>query len=685
MQSVDQITKTVPGNRCFSLGYGLVCGLVVAILIWLSVGSDLSWQAQGSVILRLLRHLLSHTDDVSVSWNFAETLWLSSQLPRLCAAMIVGAILAFAGSVMQQLTQNSLVSPFTLGTASGSWLALVVISIFAPAWVNDWGHLAAWVGALMAVGLVVIIVGVDNLSGLPVVLAGMAVNILLGAVAVSLTLLNHQYAKHLFLWGAGDLAQNGWAEVLHLLTGLFPIGLLLVGAPRVLAMLRLGHQNAKARGVQLGFTLAGIILLCAGLIATAIADVGVISFIGLMAPNVARRLGARTPLQEMLASLLLGMIMLTGADALAIFLSQHSLNLIPTGIVAAFIGAPALIYVARQHRYAQDNVFFTPPAAIVRHVGRVSLALGVIFVVIVSGGFLFTQTTLSHEVHWVLQWPNAFEASLRWPRLLTAMVSGAGLAVAGVLLQRLIYNPLASPDILGLSAGATLALVTGSLCFGLNIFQSAPVLAFTGSVSVLLLLLMLSRRHRFAPSILVLNGFALTAMVDAMVQFVLAQGNEDTYAILNWLSGSTYRVTSTQALVVMIAVSGLIGIAMALSRWLTLLSAGRAFAAARGLAVNRAFVGLLVCVALLCSTVTMVMGPVAFVGLLAPHIAIMLGATSVRQQMAMAAVIGSILLMLADWLGQQLMYPFQLPAGTFVSIIGGLYFIALLLKSKRMV
>ncbi len=118
-------------------------------------------------------------------------------------------------------------------------------------------------------------------------------------------------------------------------------------------------------------------------------------------------------------------------------------------------------------------------------------------------------------------------------------------------------------------------------------------------------------------------------------------------------------------------------------RWLTLISTGREFAKARGLNVPRAFVLLLCCVALLCAAVTATMGPVSFIGLLAPHMAVILGAKKVEMQLPTAAILGASLMVFSDWLGQNLVYPSQIAAGTIVSIVGGIYFILLLLKGRR--
>nr|WP_252860682.1 iron chelate uptake ABC transporter family permease subunit [Edwardsiella ictaluri] len=210
------------------------------------------------------------------------------------------------------------------------------------------------------------------------------------------------------------------------------------------------------------------------------------------------------------------------------------------------------------------------------------------------------------------------------------MSCGGALALAGVLLQRLMYNPLASPDLLGVSSGATLTLVLAMLWCGqtLTALQQWGV-GLAGSLAVLAALMALGRRQRYAPASVILSGIALTALLQALVQFCLAQGGQDSYRILQWLAGSTYRVTAAQALLLSALTALLLLLALFVSRALTLLSIGRAFSQARGL--NGA---------------------------------------------------GAATLLWADWLGQVLLYPRAMAAGTLVAIVGAAYFLLLLIAGR---
>lgn len=610
--------------------------------------------------------------------SFAEFNFLYGQLPRLVMTLLVGAMLGLVGSVMQQLTQNNLTSPLTLGTSSGAWLALIILNIGFPSLVDSYSTLAAMSGALLAFSLIVVIAGVRNMTGLPLIVAGMVVNLLLGAIATALILLNEQYAKNVFMWGAGDLAQNGWDWVQWLLPRLSVSLLILLFAPRVLTLLRLGHQGAAARGLPVIPAFLILMVLGIWLVSASITAVGVISFIGLLTPNIARAMGARTPKQELYSSLLLGALLLLLTDMLAMCLSLWTTQVIASGITAAAIGAPALIWFSRRQLKAQDTLTISLPQSRAS-LSRVAL-LGLLLMMLAALGLhtLFQMNELS----WQLALPSSYQWSLRWPRMLTALCAGIGLALAGSILQRLIYNPLASPDILGVSSGATFALVFANLFLGQSLLAAHWVTALLGSLLVLAALVVLGKRHQYAASSLILTGIAITALLESLVQFCLAKGSEDSYRILQWLAGSTYRVTPDQALLLAVLVLLLAAATIALSRWLTLISIGRRFASARGVNAQSTSLILLTIVALLCALVTATMGPVSFVGLIAPHMAMMLGAQQSKTQLLVASLVGASLMLWADWLGQVIVYPMQIAAGTLVAILGGSYFLLLLLVNR---
>lgn len=646
---------------------GAIIALCVFAFSFLQLDNALSFSTQWQI-------LQGH-----VGQDFAQVDWAYSRLPRLVMALLVGATFGLVGSIIQQLTRNPLLSPSTLGTSSGAWLGLIVLAIVWPEGQTHYQVMAAMGGSILALALVLLICGVRQLSGLSIVLSGMAVNLLFGAITTALILLNEQYAQNLFIWGAGDLSQNGWDKVQWLWPHcVISIGILLY-AGRPLALLKLGQSGATGRGLNATALFLALMIFGLWMLSAAITMVGIIGFLGLVAPNLARLIGARTPTSELYWSGILGATLLVVADNLSLLVGLFTFDIVPTGLSTALIGAPLLIWFIRQKPNQDTNSSFQVISGNRVLTPFSVFMIGSLFIVVVL------MSVFSHfqDNHFLLQWPSEFSWELKWPRLVSSLTAGAAMAVSGVIMQRLIHNPLASPDLLGLSAGAVLSMVSCSTFFGIRLSDVGPLIAFIGSMLALIVLLLLGRHFRFSAAPMILTGVALAALIETLVQFSLMKGTEEIYDILRWLAGSTYRVKPDEALLLALSSIALIASAFSLHKWLTLMSMGRITASARGLATKPAFVLLLVLAAALCATVTALLGPIAFVSIVAPHLASLLGARTVLSQLSMSALIGAMLLQSADWLGQTVIYPNHLAAGTMVAILGGAYFTILLVKNRQ--
>ena len=609
---------------------------------------------------------------------FEDIRFTHAILPRIVMAILCGAALGVAGSLFQQVTQNRLASPLTLGAASGAWLAMVLATLLVPALAASHGAWISLAGAALAFGLVLAIAGLRGLAGLNAILAGMAVNLLMGAIASAIVLLQSPYFGHLFVWGAGDLGQSGWDRVTWLLPRLLPaLGIVLL-VTRPLSLMRARSAVAQARGLALAPFLVLAVGLALYLTSLNIASVGMIGFIGLIAPNIAHLAGARRPLAELATSGALGALLLLGTDLIAVLASGWTRDIVPSGAAAALVGAPALIWLMRRRMTAADHSLYRLPPGPARLTRtRAAILLAVVLAAVLAGLFVARA-----DAGWQVATPGALTLSLRWPRVLAAAGAGLGMALSGVILQRLIRNPLASPDILGMSSGAAFALIAITLWTGGSIHQAGTGAAILGSLAVLGLLLVIGRRHGHAPAMTALVGISLGALLDALIRFALASGSNDSFAIIGWLGGSTYRVAPSDALALAAVASTALLVLLILRQWLTLLSAGDNVALARGLSLRIVRPASLTLAAALAAVVTAWLGPVTFVGLLAPHAAVMLGARRAGAQTLTAGAIGIALMVLSDWIGRTVLFPMQLPAGMVASLIGGAYFLFLLLRRR---
>lgn len=280
----------------------------------------------------------------------------------------------------------------------------------------------------------------------------------------------------------------------------------------------------------------------------------------------------------------------------------------------------------------------------------------------------------SKAQEWVL-WSN------RAPRLLVAIGGGAAFAVSGSIFQSVTRNPLGSPDVIGLGAGAAAGAVAATLVWPGVV--PTPIGALIGSVVAVAAVLLGAGRGVRAPFRMVVVGIAVGAMGLAFVQLALARATtEEAQVLAAWLNGSLLSRRWSHVLTIAIAVAVLVPAALALTRRLQLVEMGDDAATALGVPPGRTrTLAIGVGVALTAAAVT-VCGPVAFVALTAPQIARRLTG-STGPGMVAAACTGAVVLVAADLLAQHSPGGVQYPVGVLTALLGGLYLMYLLVREWR--
>lgn len=274
----------------------------------------------------------------------------------------------------------------------------------------------------------------------------------------------------------------------------------------------------------------------------------------------------------------------------------------------------------------------------------------------------------------------------RLPRVLAAALVGASLALSGVVFQALLRNPLASPDTLGVSAGASLGAmmaITFNLDFSLLGISAVPLASFAGSMGALTIVYGLSaaRRRGTSTVVLLLGGVTLQALLGAVIAFVqfLADFTQ-TFRNVRWLMGSL-DVASFAPLV---AALGPMLIAWAgfatLPRVLNLISVGNESAAARGVNVERTERIALISASLATGAAVSLAGPVSFVGIIVPHLVRLIVGADHRLVLPASALFGAAFLIGCDLTARTIIAPLELPVGIITAIIGGPVFLWLLFR-----
>ncbi|WP_103875125.1 Fe(3+)-hydroxamate ABC transporter permease FhuB [Bosea lathyri] len=619
--------------------------------------------------------------DPAVTLVLERILLWHSLVPRFVTALLCGAALGLSGALLQRVLRNPIADPSTLGIASGAQLALTIATAYAPALIAFSREGVAFGGGIAAVTIVLALSWRRGLDPVTVVLSGMVLSLVAAALSATVILAKGEYVLSLFIWGAGSLNQQSWDAAIalgpRLILGCIAAALLL----RPLALLGLDDSGARSLGLALHSARFLVLAIAVWLAATVTAEVGVIGFVGLAAPALARFAGARRMRDVLIASPFIGAILLSLTDSAVQLLGSGTADLAPTGAATALLGGPILLWMLRRVPLTippQANL----PHGPLRRIARPWLAAAGLALVAALLAILALVAGRGPD-GWNLATGSLFLDLLpfRAPRIVAAGTAGAMLGAAGTLMQRLTANPLAGPEVLGVSAGGGVGLaVMLMLTPGMEPLHLL-LGAVAGSLAVILAMLLLASRPGFGPTRLLLAGVAMGALCMAIVSTVLAQGDMRSYALLLWMSGSTNRVGDFEAWTGVVACLALISPLFLFSRWLDILPLGEGMSGSIGLSRRASRLTLATFAAVLTGLASLLIGPLSLIGLIAPHLARLAGFAHGRHQLAAAVLIGCATMVLADWLSRVVAFPYQVPVGLFAALIGGPYLIWLLSRA----
>jgi iron complex transport system permease protein len=582
-------------------------------------------------------------------------------LPRLAISLLAGAALGITGAVLQQALRNPLADATTLGLSAGAALALAAAGSLAPRLLDLGETPVATAGAGLAALLVFGLAWRSGFAALALVLMGLVVSLLCGALAAMLAVLQHDQLSALALWQAGFLQQSGWRPSLRLLAALIGAGLLLALLRRPLAMLDLGDAQATALGIPVTMLRLASLLLAVLLGAICVGAVGMLGLVGVFAPNVARLLGATRFDCRMGWAALLGALLVWLTDQAI----QAAGGAMPTGSATALLSAPTLIWAARRQASPAPRPTLPPvppllasrlPPLLVAAVSLACLAVALAFGRGVEGWAWLSPADASAILPW------------RWPRVLVALSAGSLLAMAGMMLQRVTGNAMASPELLGISAGAGLGVVAVMVLSPAFSRLALTGGAGLGAAAALATAALFGARPGAPPERLLLVGLALATILGAATTLLLTSGDPRAATLWAWLAGSSYRATPADALFGMGMVCLLLVVAPALLRWLAILPLGAP--ASRGVGAIQGQPVVLAMICLASAGATLIMGPMSFIGLIGPHLARASGLRRPLPQLLGAALTGGLVLMMADWAGRNLLFPWQIPGGLVASLTG---------------
>lgn len=319
------------------------------------------------------------------------------------------------------------------------------------------------------------------------------------------------------------------------------------------------------------------------------------------------------------------------------------------------------------------------------HQTKIVLLFGLLLIVASTGLFVGAASlSASQVVEHLITFSNDdfIIHQYRFPRMLLAIGVGAGLGLSGVLVQGVIRNPLASPDLMGISAGAGLAATASLVLFPNAPVSMLPLIAMFGGVFAAVLIAALAWWTKPTPAKLALIGIAVSAFLASCIDFLLVTNPIEINTAMVWLTGSLWGRNWQQVPFIWSALLLLLPIAFWLAWRLDVMGLGEENATTLGTKPKQIQAFALLAAVLLASISVSVAGTISFVGLLAPHLARLLFGHNHKLLVPSSALLGAILVTCADGLARGLQPPIELPAGVLTSVIGAPYFIFLIYRYR---
>ncbi|WP_145321131.1 FecCD family ABC transporter permease [Paenibacillus xylanexedens] len=275
--------------------------------------------------------------------------------------------------------------------------------------------------------------------------------------------------------------------------------------------------------------------------------------------------------------------------------------------------------------------------------------------------------------------------TLRLPRVLLSLLVGAALGMSGALLQGIIRNPLASPDVIGITGGAAVAAVGFvTLLGGAVSIKLLPLFAIAGAIVTALIIYVLAWKKGVSPIRLVLIGIGVSAITGAGTTFMLILSPFYTAGqAYIWLTGSVYGASWTDVRTILPVIIIVVPLAIWFARSLNAQEFGDDLATGLGVTVQRHRSALLLCSVLLAGIAVAVAGTIGFVGLIAPHIARKMVGRMFGSMLIVSGLVGALLVFAADLIARTAFLPLDVPAGVFTAGVGAPFFLYLLFKNRN--
>ncbi|EGQ1748925.1 iron ABC transporter permease [Staphylococcus pseudintermedius] len=331
----------------------------------------------------------------------------------------------------------------------------------------------------------------------------------------------------------------------------------------------------------------------------------------------------------------------------------------------------------KNERYSKDNIYLCIGLISLVIVGLLSMMVG-LDVIRFSDVIAYFINPSASAYQFTLE-------VLRLPRITLAILAGTALGLSGLLLQNVLKNPIASPDIIGVTGGASLSAVLFITWFSHLSIHLLPLFAITGGTVAMFILMSFQMNYQIRPSTLIIIGIALQTVLMGITQGLLLTTKQlSASKAYTWLVGSLYGASFQDSLILCGALLLMTPLLWVIIPRMKIAALNESVATGLGLHIQQTRLLQIIVATLLVSIAISFVGNIGFIGLIAPHIAKTLIRTSTIKQFIMTACIGAISLMVADLISRTLFLPKEVPAGVFIAAFGAPFFIYLLLTVKKL-
>lgn len=316
------------------------------------------------------------------------------------------------------------------------------------------------------------------------------------------------------------------------------------------------------------------------------------------------------------------------------------------------------------------------------------LLLCILLVFSSFAGILFGSVSISPaEVVRVLTLKDRYTTAytlimtVRIPRVFGGIFAGMGLSCAGVILQSVMNNSLASPNTIGVNSGSGFAVMLTMMLLPAN-SHIIPFSAFCGALITTLLIFLLAYLSDSSRTTIILAGITISSFFNAGINAIKLLDSEISINLTSFMIGSLSSLTKNKLILPCVFIFGAFWISLILAKSLNILSLGDDIAGSLGMQVSRTRFIFLCLASIMAGCVVSYAGLLSFVGLIVPHICRQLFGNDARFLLPCSALLGGSFVLLCDLLGRVLFAPFELPVGILMAFIGGPFFLYLLLKKK---